>query len=534
MMRGDITKRVSALIVIRVVIVTLLLDSFHIFRIGYERISHPEELSYFIAFLYLLTIVYALIIKWTKQRINFTVFAYIQIIIDILAEAVLIFITGGIESIFAFMFPLSILSAAIVLNRRACFVIASFSSVLYAGLLGLQLYGIAQLPADPFITAKDYFYKSFAYISAFFLVAFLSGYLSETLHRATKSLQERDTVLSDLKAFSKYIIDSMPSGVFTTDLNRCISTFNTSASEITGFDRQAVIGKKPVEVFPFLEDCNVPLDRIEGEIYNREGKPFPVGMRLSTLKDSSGDPIGMIGIFQDLTELKTMEVEVKRKEQWAFIGELSASIAHELRNPLASLKASVEMLREKKVSGESADHLMSIALSEMDRLNGIITDFLLYARPQELQVENFDLHHSLRNVITLMQNSSTERVHVSSPSELEESLYIKGDSRKLQQVFWNLGLNAVDAVSDGGEVEIYTEKKENFVEITFKDSGAGISKEDIGKVFYPFFTTKEKGTGLGLSTAQKIAEEHDGKVVVESGVECGGTSFKVLLPFNNN
>jgi signal transduction histidine kinase len=113
-------------------------------------------------------------------------------------------------------------------------------------------------------------------------------------------------------------------------------------------------------------------------------------------------------------------------------------------------------------------------------------------------------------------------------------VYIKGDSRKLQQVFWNLGLNAVDAVSDGGEVEIYTEKKENFVEITFKDSGAGISKEDIGKVFYPFFTTKEKGTGLGLSTAQKIAEEHDGKVVVESGVECGGTSFKVLLPFNNN
>ena len=533
-MRGDITKRVSALIVIRVVIVTLLLDSFHIFRIGYERISHPEEVSYFIAFLYLLTIVYALIIKWAKQRINFTVFAYIQIIIDAVAETVLIFMTGGIESIFAFMFPLSILSAAIVLNRRACFVIAAFSSLLYASLLGLQLYGFVQLPADPFITEKDFFYKGFAYISAFCLVAFLSGYLSEKLYRATQSLQERDTVLSDLKAFSKYIIDSMPSGVLTTDLNRCISTFNISAQEITGLAQNEVIGKNPEDIFPFLEDCTVPSDRIEGEIYRSNRESFPVGMRLSRLKDSSGDPIGMIGIFQDLTELKTMEAEVKRKEQWAFIGELSASIAHELRNPLASLKASVEMLREKKVSGESADHLMNIALSEMDRLNGIITDFLLYARPQELQMENFDLHHSLRNVITLMQNSGTEGVHVLSPSELEESLYITGDARKLQQVFWNLGLNAVDAVSDGGEVEIYTEKKENCVEITFKDSGGGISKEDMDKIFYPFFTTKEKGTGLGLSTAQKITEEHDGKVIVESGAESRGTSFKVLLPFNNN
>ena len=528
-MQSDLIKRVNALIYIRVVIVTILLDSFYIFRIGYDKLSSPQHLSYFIASLYFLTIVYALIMRRMKTNSEYTAFAYIQIVIDIVAETMLIYMTGGIESLFSFMYPLSIISAGIILNRRACFVAATLSSIFYGLLLDLQLYKIITISPDTALSEKDFFYSIFAHFTAYYLVGYLSGYLSEKLHMATQSLKERDVVLSDLKAFSKYIIESMPSGIFTTDLNSRIISFNTAAQEITKLSHPDVAGRTTEEIFPFISTNQPALERVEGEI-QRDGETFPVGMRISKLKDASGNTIGQIGVFQDLTELKAMEAEVKRKEKWAFIGELSASIAHELRNPLASLKGAIEMLREKRVSQEHADHLMTIALSEMDRLNGIITDFLLYVRPQELNKKPFDLHESLRNVVTLLQRSESKGENVTISTTLDGSVFINGDSKQIQQVFWNLGINAMDAVSDGGDIDIYSRSNNNSVEVIFKDNGTGISKSDIDKIFYPFFTTKEKGTGLGLSIAQKIAEEHGGKIAVESGGIGRGTTFRVIFP----
>ncbi|MEW6601670.1 MAG: ATP-binding protein [Nitrospirota bacterium] len=532
-MQTDLIKRVNALIYVRVVIVTILLDSFYIFRIGYDKLSSSPDLSYFIASLYFITIVYALVMRRLKTVFQYTVFAYLQIIIDIVAETTLIYITGGIESQFAFMYPLSIISAGIILDRRACLLTATLSSVLYGVLLDLQLYEIITIQPAAYFSEKDFFYNIFAHITAFYLVGYLSGYLSDKLHKATQSLKERDVVLSDLKAFSKYIIESMPSGIFTTDLNRRIISFNTAAQEITKMSHSDVAGRTTEEIFPFISTNQPSLERVEGEML-RDGETFPVGMRISKLRDASGKTIGQIGVFQDLTELKAMEAEVKRKEKWAFIGELSASIAHELRNPLASLKGAVEMLREKKVSEEHADHLMTIALSEMDRLNGIITDFLLYARPQELNKEPFDLHESLRNVVTLLERSESKGENVTISTKTDGKLYITGDSRQIQQVFWNLGINAVDAVADGGDVEIYTKRTGHSTEVIFRDNGAGIGKNDIDKVFYPFFTTKEKGTGLGLSIAHKIIEEHGGKISVESGGIGRGTTFRVIFPLEKS
>ncbi len=530
-MRKDLAKRVSALIHIRIIIVTILLGSFYIF-IGYENLSHPAVFSYFIASLYLLTIFYALILPRLRKLTQFIIFAYAQIVIDVTAETVLLYLTQGIESMFSFLFPLSILSAGIVLSRRACYVFATLSSICYGLLLDLQFYNIILTPSSVTFTEKDFFYNIFAHIVAFYLIAFLSGYLSDKLEKATESLQERDTVLSDLKVFSEYIIESMPSGVFTTDLNGRIITFNSSAQDITKLGHKDVIGKKPDDVFPFLVKLQGPFKRIEGEM-QLNGKTSLIGMRLTTLRDSAGESIGQLGVFQDLTELKAMEAEVKRKERWAFIGELSASIAHELRNPLASLKASVEMLRENKVSKEHADQLMNIALSEMNRLNGIITDFLLYAKPQELNKKMFDLHQSLRDVITLLKSKEANRADIEISTKLDGSAFITGDAKQMRQVFWNLGLNAVDAVNDGGSVEIYTEKKNNTVEVIFEDTGYGISTADVDRIFYPFFTTKEKGTGLGLAIARKIIEEHSGKILVESGGKETRTTFKVILPANN-
>ncbi len=543
-MRGDLEKRVSALIYIRAIVVTILLGSFYLFEIGYEQSVQPISLSYLVAFLYFLTVVYALVLYRIKRGSQFAIsgekskagvlatFAYIQITIDIAAETGLVYMTGGIDSMFAFLFPLSILSAGIVLNRRACYVFATLSSILYGLLLDLQFYNLIKNSTTIVSSEKDYFYKIFAHITAFYMVGYLSGYLSEKLHKATRSLQESEMVLSDLKAFNEYIIESIPSGIFTTDLNERIISFNTAAQEITRLGIADVAGKKTSDIFPFLLNFLEPIERVDGELHHG-GETFSIGMRLSKLRDGSGRPIGLIGVFQDLTALKIMEAEVKRKEKWAYIGELSASIAHELRNPLASLQGAVEMLREKKVPQEHADHLMEIALSEMDRLNGIITDFLLYARPRELTREPFDLHQSLRDIITLLNKAEPGREDIEISTKLDSSLFITGDPAQIRQVFWNLGLNALDAVSDGGSVEINTRQSNNSVEILFSDSGTGISKNDMDNIFYPFFTTKEKGTGLGLSIAQKIAEEHGGRIIVESGEGIRGTTFRVILPLNN-
>jgi two-component system sensor histidine kinase PilS (NtrC family) len=530
-MHKDLVKRVSALIYIRVIVVTILLGSFYVFKIGYDKLTYPAAFSFFIVSLYLLSIFYALFLRWIEKESHYIVFAYVQIILDVIAETILIYMTGGIESMFSFMFPLSILSTGIVLNRRACYIIATLSSILYGLLIDLQFYNIIKTSTVAVFTDKDFFYNIFAHIIAFYLIALLSGHLSGSLQRVTQSLEERDMVLSDLKAFSEYVIESMPSGVFTTDLNRKIISFNRSAQEITKLDHNDVIEKTPEDIFPFLNNFQEPFERIEGKI-QRKGEPFPVGMRLSKLKDSSGKSIGLLGIFQDLTELKAMEAEVKRKEKWAFIGELSASIAHELRNPLASLKASVEMLREKKVSEEHANQLMKIALSEMNRLNGIITDFLLYAKPRELNKKLFDLHKSMRDIVTLLQSSETTKRDVIITAKLDGNLFVKGDAKQIQQVFWNLGLNAVGAVSDEGIIDIYTKKKDNTLEVVFKDNGTGINKGDIDKIFFPFFTTKERGTGLGLSIAQKITEEHGGKIVADSEGSGRGTTFRVILPLD--
>jgi two-component system sensor histidine kinase PilS (NtrC family) len=531
-MNEGITKRLRAFILLRTLVVTILLGSFYLFRDEYSNLFYPSFLSYLIALLYFIIILYSIIIRWIKNMSQYVLFIYIQIATDLISETLLVFLTGGIASLFSILFPLSIISASILLNRRACFIVAISSSILYGLLIDLQFYEVIPLTTDFIYTEKDFLYHIFANITAFLIIAFLSGHLSKTLQRTRESLKSKDSLLNDLQAFSRDMIESMPSGVLTTDLNRRIITFNSSAQKITKYSYDYAIGKKPEDIFPFLTDSKNQIERAEGEIH-RNGKRIIVGIRFSPLNSSSGQPRGTIGIFQDLTELKAMEAEIRRSMKWASIGELSASIAHELRNPLASLKASVEMLREKKGSPDRTDHLMKIALSEMDRLNNIVTDFLLYAKPQKVKREKFDLNKSLKDIIILLRSAETDNKNVKITDDIHGHLSINGDSKQLTQVFWNLGLNAIQAVPENGTVNIQTEKYPDSVKIVFSDTGIGLSKDDIENIFNPFYTKKENGIGLGLSIAQRIIEEHGGNIKAESNGVGSGAAFTIELPLHN-
>lgn len=518
-------KKLKALITIRVIFVTLLLGSFFLLQVGYRSFPHPRATSNLIIALYILTIIYSILLGRVKIYVTF---AYIQLFIDVLAANILIYLTGGIESWFSFIMPLTVMSASTVLNRRAGYIIATFNSILYGTIIDLQYYNLLPIEYDLMLTEKDFLYNIFAHISAFYMVAFLSGYLSSRLEKTTQALEQTDSDLKELALFNKELIENIPSGIFTTDIDGRILIFNRAAEDITGVGREIALSQKIEEIFPFIEHVT-NIKRIEGVIRHHEEGSRIINLTISSLADVAGEKTGFIGIFQDITQFKNMEAEVKQKEKWAAIGELSANIAHEIRNPLASLKGSIEMLRENRVTEKHKERLTKIAFKEMERLNKIITDFLTYSSPMAAEFSMFDLNPVLGDTLELIKNTAPLRNDIFIRKNFNGPLPVNADHQKLQQVFWNLGMNAIEAMPSGGELLVSAERRDNFIEVVFQDTGVGIPKEDVGKIFYPFFTTKDEGTGLGLAIAYRIIEEHKGRISIVSNPG-GGTIFKVTIP----
>ncbi|MDA8079008.1 MAG: ATP-binding protein [Nitrospiraceae bacterium] len=518
-----LAARIKALIFFRAVFITLLLGSSYIFKIEYFY-AHPRAISYLIISLYTLTICYALLLNRIRSLFWF---GYVQLVLDIAAELVLISITGGIESWFSFTLILTVLSSSIILNKKAGYVIASVSSILYGVLLDLQFYHLVHIPHEAVTLEKEFLYNIFIHILALYLTAYLSGYLSSRLERAALTLEERDSSLKDLELFNLKVIESLPSGLFTTDLEGRVLMFNRAAHEITGISEREAVGSSIQTTLPFLSAPFTEGRREDVLDCGDKGQKI-IGLNLSVLRDAGGAQTGYICIFQDLTQFKALETEIKTKEKWAAIGELSANIAHEIRNPLASLKGSIEMLREETMSAKHREKLMDIALREMDRLNNIVTDFLTYSSPRPIEKQRVDLHALLDETVSLLKNIEQNRGNIEIRRDFGGQLLASADPQKLRQVFWNLGINAIEAMRDGGVLSISTSPGPDYVKVSFQDSGPGISAADIGRIFYPFFTTKEQGTGLGLSIAYRIIEEHQGRLTVKS-IPGAKTIFEIIL-----
>ncbi len=517
-------KKIKALIALRAVFVTLLLGSSILFKAGYEKLPYPHAISYLIISLYIFTIIYSLLLERIK---NLIAFAYTQLMLDVILETILIYITGGIESWFSFTLILTVMSSSIVLNRRAGYITATSSSILYGVLMNLQFYRLLPLTSEVIAEEKVYLYNIFVHIISFYLTAYLSGYLSSRLEKTAQKLEEKDIDLRDLEFFNKEVIEGLPSGLVTTDIAGNVLIFNRTAERITGIKKDSVIGRRIDIVLPFFK-----FPFIEGrreEVIRVDGVEKVIGLNISALKGINGSNRGFIGIFQDLTQLKRLEEEIKQKEKWAAIGELSSNIAHEIKNPLASLKGSIEMLKEGTAPKNYSEKLMEIALKEMERLDRIITDFLTYSRPTPPQFKRFDLHSIIDETTELLKNVEQNKGNISIKKDYTGRLEVNADPQKIRQVFWNLGINAIEAMPEGGELIVSTRDTDRDIKITFRDSGTGIDKKDVEKIFYPFFTTKEHGTGLGLAIAYRIIEEHRGSINVDSSLGAG-TTFEIILP----
>ncbi|MEK6657738.1 MAG: ATP-binding protein [Nitrospirota bacterium] len=542
----EIQKKLKVLMILRIVLATLFLVSSVLLQIKFRSREIPA-FYLLVASVYLITIIYALLINRVS---NLELFAYIQLIGDLIIETVLVYITGGIESSFSFTYIITIIYASIILYRRGGYVIAGISSILYGGLIDVQYYGLFEATQFSILSPAETFYKVFLHVLFFFVVAFLSGGLAESLRQTGEILKEKDTDLVELQTFYKNVAQSMSSGLLTTDLKGHITSFNRAAEDITGNFFEDVKGKIWHEIFNLeeiksvfskLEMLRIPF-RFEGNYVRKDGAKLALGITISSLKNESGETTGAIGIFQDLTKIKEMEDDIKKKEKLAMVGELAAGMAHEIRNPLASLSGSMQILKsESSLSGENKK-LLEIALRETEKLNRIISDFLTYARPTPLNKKRCDINRLLNDTVTLLRNSKEYQKKIKIAANLEgKRLITEVDPNQMSQVFWNLSINAIQAMSDGGELIISSKKRvkkgrgysdfdKDYIEITFKDTGNGINPVVKDKIFYPFFTTKDKGSGLGLAIVHRIIEDHKGDIKVESKLN-EGSRFIIHLPF---
>lgn len=543
---GEIKTRIYWLMGWRVVILTLLLGLSLAFQV--TKGERVETFYALIIFTYAATILYALVVRRLSNLETLVQFAWAQVVIDFLLETILIARTGGIESPFAVLYVISVTVASLVPRRRVGLLTASLCIILFGTLTNVQLHGLAEgwgwLPQTR-LSAAETLQAFGVYSLAFLVVGFLSGALADQLGQADLSLREKEQGLSRLRAFHENIVHSISSGVFTTNEHGRITSFNPAAQEATGYDFEQVQGRPWREVFdwqPRQMDGNRREDitanmRFDVECKRSDGNRLILGMTLGPLHER-GEQKGLVGVFKDLTQIRELEEEMQRKQWLASLGEMSAGMAHEIRNPLGALAGAMQMLRQDLHADETSQRLMDIAIREATRLDAIITEFLQYARPPALNLAEYDLNKVLAETLDLVQHEARSRRGISIKAvPCAQALRAQVDQDQMKQVFWNLAVNAFDAMPAGGELTItagsrtvdVAGRKADVVEVAFHDTGEGIPQKNLDKIFLPFFTTKQRGSGLGLAAVHRIVDLHGGWIKVESQ-QGHGTRFGVCLP----
>lgn len=538
-------ERLRGLLAFRVAIVTVLLGgAVALDAHALSALSNPQNITLLLLIVgtYLLTFMYAMGLRHVR---NLQLLADLQIAGDIFITAILIAATGGLDSIFIFLFYVNIINAAVVAGRRT----ALFAATTTAGCLVFLALVAGQVVHLPELQAARTTRSGGALIfevslnaSAAFLVAILAGYLAERLGEVTGELERQQSNLVELRALNANILESLNSGLLTVDTQGRIIFFNRAAELITGYRPNEVYGRPLTEVFPLLADGFMHKtgdSRLESLYSPPGGGTLFLGFSTSPLRDARKEIAGRIVIFQDLSEVKKLEQQTKRAERLAAIGQLAAAIAHEIRNPLASISGSVEMLSTMANLAEDDATLMNIVVREVDRLNNLITNFLEFSRPHPLNPVDSDLVPLIREVIDLFRNDRQNhavmvefRSQDADHSPLERAL-AQVDREALRQILWNLLNNARDAMLHAHaapRILVTLTHTDSDWRIAVEDDGPGIDPQVADHIFEPFFTTKETGTGLGLATLHRLVEQHQGHIYPAAPVELCGARFEVELP----
>ncbi len=488
-----------------------------------------------------LSALYALALRLT--RIPLRAQAGAQFALDALLVTWLVWATGNLYSPYTALYILVISAASIFLGARWSLVTSVACASLYtATMLGLTAgwfgFGGRGLTAASLAESAE---VTGLNVVAFLVVGLLAARLAERQTLSEVQMREATHALVSLRALHERIVESIRSGVITTDLERRVYTVNRAAEEMTGYAAADLRGQ---DVSILFGDIKGRIDeslraaaeghaspRYESECLTPEGFLVKLGYNISPLYSEAGETTGLVITFQDLTDIRSMEETSRRQERLSAVGRVAAGIAHEIRNPLAAMRGSIQVLRSELTADAPQRELMDIVLSESDRLNRIITDFLTYARPRKFSLAEVDLREPLRETFALLRHSPEvldgHRLEEDLP---EEPVPAMADAEGVRQVFWNLARNALKAMPDGGTLRAEMRRAApGSVRITFTDTGRGMTPAQVERLFEPFSSSTTGGTGLGLSIVYQIIRDHGGTINVRSR-EGHGTTITIDLP----
>jgi two-component system sensor histidine kinase PilS (NtrC family) len=511
------------LVRVRIFILTLLLA----IELAVAHFSlAPLPMRLFIStilFWYSLSLFYVLLLSfWQEHRLQ----AALQVLTDLILVSLVIHETGGWDSSLNFLYPLVIIVASVLLPRMWAQLVAALAFILYGTVLELNYYGVVPSYCTTHPGLKTLQAIIFVNLFAFLAVAYLAGLLTAKLRQVGVQLKDASGALESLQALHENIIHSISSGLITTGLDGRITLVNAAAQRLLERAPPELVGA-PVHQL-FLD----PLPTVESQQTHGEVRFDPptkfrktVRVRVTALTVPERGDLGYVYVLDDLTEIRRLEREVRMQDRLAAVGRLAAAIAHEIRNPLTSIAGSVSMLSGVPEMNEDHRRLLDIVTRESQRLNSIITDFLAYSRTKRYRFDKCDLIQLVEDTLTLMDHRMTaEKTGITIERRFAvRQAWVIADGDKIKQVFWNFCENAVRAMKGGGALTVSLESLGDDWQVGFTDTGAGMTPQQIEKIFEPFQSNFEGGTGLGLAIVYQVVQAHEGKVWARSKPGQGST-----------
>src|SRR3989440_1490828 len=473
---------------------------------------------------------------------NYLAQARFQLFADVLLVTWLVWATGDLHSPYAALYIVVISVSSLFIGPRGALITSLGSAAAFNGCTLMALNGIG--PVASHAISNESLANAIQSMGlsdvSFLVVGLLAAKLAERQLRADVQLAAATRSLADLRALHERIVESIRSGVVTTDLQGRIYIFNAAAEEITGYKLADVRGQDASIFFgdmtrQIAASMNAAATgnvspRFQADCLTPNGWALRLGFSIAPLFAESGETSGLVVTVEVLTDVRALEETSRRQERLAAVGRLAASTAHQVRNPLAAMRGSIQMLRSEMDGNSSQAELMEIILRESDRLNRIITDYLTYARPRSAVHISVDVRDLLRETFTLLRHSpEIKDGHALEEDYPDQEMIVNADASQLKQVFWNIARNALQAMPEGGALSVSLRAAPgNRLRITFGDSGVGMSPEQVEHLFEPF-SSRTGGTGLGLSIVYQIIRDHGGTINVRS-LEGQGTTITIELP----